>query len=222
MKLRTFFLPACFCATALFFSFVPDAKYFEGCIKYKVQVESYIKEISAKKMLREMGNKSSFFFKNGDYRQEFNGTESNIDYFDHSTGLYYHGPRGNDTFYIHDLKEKEWTIIRMAKIPSARKVAGYNCDELIVATQSGKDNMVMTKRYFYNPAATPIDSQWYSKSLSINEDVIYGTTKSIPLEMEFESKLFKITLTAEKIIPQSLNDEDLHLPKDAITKKATE
>ncbi len=218
MKLQKFLSVFWLCAIVLTMSFTPEEKFFEGEIEYKVTAESFVKGLDANEIIKQFGNKSFFWFKNGDYKQTANGMITKLDFFDHNTVKYYSGSQGSDTFLVQDASLKTDTVIRMENTSSVKKVAGYMCDKFVIHVLSGPEKTSLIMRFYYNEVATRLDPAWYAKAESHSMKLIREHTHSVPLEIEIEYSNFKIVLSATKITRKSLTDEEIHLPKNAKVK----
>jgi hypothetical protein len=203
----------------LLFSFKPEEKYFEGKVEYKMEITSRTHKEDAKQMQKAFGTRATFYFKQGNYKDEYNGTGMRLDFIDVKASKYYFKTTMSDTFYMMDASKITDSIVSVKINKSSKKVAGYSCDELIVKTISIQNLEKAELRFYFN-SALKVNPEWFRTIHIASSDVIYRAMKSIPLMYILDYGHHVTTVTATKVTETAVSDDEVHIPKDAVVKNA--
>jgi len=203
----------CVLANVFFLSLKPEEEYFEGFITYNIYADGSVKESLIQSFRDAFGNKTIFYFKNGDYKQVYNGNLISIEYYNHVSNQRDMQYVGSDTFQESDGSKDADSLLNSTHIKSVKEIAGYTCDEFIFNFKSG-----IHMQAFYNEEARKLNPEWFNNPKAGYLNIVYSRIKSIPLEMIVSKDNFDVYLFAERITRKTLTDDEVHLPKNAIVK----
>jgi hypothetical protein len=195
---------------------VAQTKEFEGMISYQHSFTIKNSSIDKSDLVKYAGSSSQYYYKSGNYKWVFDGSDMEIEYYNASNGRSINRLRGKSTYTWSDKKESD-TLIRYELFKNADTICGYVCDRLKVMIGSKSDpNYAIIRNISFNTQLV-VDPENFKKSgVWCNYDV-YSITRSIPLRIEVIASDWPFTLCyiAEKVDARALTDEEVLLPAKA-------
>ena len=188
-------------------------KYFEGTISYRYSFKD-TKIPNAEKVLTPyIGQGSILYFKEGNYRHEYDGSLLEYDLYNTNDNKFYYKKRNNDTLFYTDCSTRGDSILNFVYTPKAETVMNITCDRLVIEYK-GK-----TETHFYNSDLISINPEWFKNFLRDDEYLIDKKEKSIFLKSENTFEYFTVMSTAEKINVIKLDLNKFQIPSTAILMK---
>jgi hypothetical protein len=191
-------------------TFPSSNEYFEGKIDYTLSFIYKEKEIDTVR-LRELGGQfSTFYFKNGNYRQFFDAKNLKEEIYLTRENKNYLKPNDTDTLQWKQMSGPVDSILKFEKNTAKKKVLGIVCDELIFHY---KDKI---RKYYYNPDSLRIDPAWYRNFKYLNKNVAAQKMNTLFLQCELEYPQFIAIITATSISHEKIDDQFFRIPSSAI------
>jgi hypothetical protein len=187
-------------------------KSFEGLVTYKNAIKSKIKGATDAQILKMMGDKMDYYFKEGNYKTVCNGSLIQWQLYDSKTNRLYTKVALSETIYYNDAAENKDTLLTTKVNKGVATILGYKCDEVILTTTSG------IEKYYFN-SKFAVDPALYSRHLYQNFYDYLKVAKALPLKMILDTKELTVTSEATKITPTAVDDKEFQLPEGAQTEK---
>ncbi|MEM6380577.1 MAG: hypothetical protein AAF705_20500 [Bacteroidota bacterium] len=169
---------------------ISNSNYFEGFV-------TYTHEYSIDSLSHFYGDSSVYFFKEGNYKQVFNGEKVKLSLYDVDSNKII-SIVNSDTI-VTDCSKKSEDILGYEVTEDAETVFGKPCDLLVLRTNR------RTVYYFYNDdlSIDPIRMSGHEySSLSF----IYSKTSALPLKIVNRYANFSVTMTAVDVRKTSLEE----------------
>jgi hypothetical protein len=184
---------------------------FEGKIIYQLQYRSKWPSLKVEDLQSTLGTEHEYLVKNGNYKttispnamvqwQLYSHQDNKLynQFTNNPTILWYDGAKNTDTVYSYTINK------------NVVKVAGYDCDELIMRCKRG------IMKYYYN-AAIKADPLVYKQHRFGNWYFYLQLTQALPLKYIYELTQYSIEHTATQVLPMQLEDSLFQLPANAKT-----
>ena len=180
-------------------------KEFEGKIVYEVSIKSKTDKISTKDLQNIYGTKMTKYFKNGNFKMEYNGEQVQDIYYLKKENKEFDLRKGIDTLFITSYSTENRKLIKSTSKESEIVILNKKCKLLI-------HEIGNVKNYY-----------WYNQSLFINPEnykdtnfsfinVYYKQTKAPWLKYKYEGENFEINYTAISISEEKLDGKLFNLP----------
>ncbi len=185
-------------------------RYFEGEINYKFDFKSDKIKEPGKLLIPVIGVGSILYFKEGNYRHEFEGGTMEFDIYNREENKMYQKKRNNDTIYWTDCSKANNNILDSVFSPKTDTVLGIICDRFAIQYKEASEV------HYYNSDSIYINPEWF-KNFKLNDEYFIDLReKSIYLKNEYSLGYFKLIETATKIIRQIIDIEKFRIPKNSI------
>lgn len=179
-------------------------KSFEGYVVYRTEVKSKSEIVSdqAMKNLLAMGNQSTVFIKEGNYKQIYGPVTT---YYVAKDQKAYNKFNNIDTLYYVDYSSDSSVIKKIIRSNEKMSIAGFDCKSVTIETNDA------TRKYFYAPAL--YYDPGYDKNNTLDVYNVYiKETSSIYLGYSLENKTFIISTTGLKVKQTPVADSVFELP----------
>lgn len=194
------------CLTS-FFSFMSKPKYFEGLIIYKVSYVSENPTVTVERLIKDFGDTTIFYFKEGNYVQTFNGSLMKMNYRNSSNNLFCVETFASDSVECIDCSISDEMITSKKIVKKQALVAGFTCNKLMVTSNDLKGKPKRQGEYYYN-SSLRINPKWFENDKLGSHNVVYGLMRSMPLKIV--TTLYGVTVTMTAIeVRQITFKEDL-------------
>ncbi|WP_339784689.1 hypothetical protein [uncultured Imperialibacter sp.] len=179
---------------------------FEGVITYQISYSSKLPNVTSEQFSSMMGTTQEYYIKHWKYKSVSNGSLSEWQLYVPSENRLYNKFNMSDTLLWNDGGVNADKVVSYEIKKSQAEVLGYNCDALILNTQSGKTI------YYYNDKLK-VDLNLYKNHRYGNWALIMEQTKSLALKMEIETPQFSMTSVAVQVKEMELPDSFFALPE---------
>ncbi len=200
-------------SSILIVGFSSKEKYFEGSIVYEHKYESSNPKMNLKPMEKAYGTRSEFFYKNGNFKQIFNGTQLKLNLFlvkENKTFM----QNSNDTLYYSYEKANE-KVVFLETDTLKDYILGLECKILKLRSNTLDGTFHRNAEYYYNEK-TKIDPKLSKNQIYGSINLIYEKTRAIPLKLVTDYGDMKITMTAIEIKPKKIEDSFFEIAKNAL------
>lgn len=180
-------------------------KSFEGYIVYQTEVKSKSEIISdrAMKNLLAMGNQSTIFIKEGNYKQIYGPVTT---YYLAKDQKAYNKFNNIDTLYYVDYSSDSSVVKKITRSKEKMTISGFECKSLTIESTDA------IHKYFYAPELY-LNPEYDKNNTLDNYNVYVKEASSIYLAYSFESKTFIISGTGIKVKQTPVADSVFELPK---------
>jgi hypothetical protein len=185
-------------------------KYFEGKVVYQNSARSKDSNIKSEDIIRLSGNFSSFYFKNGNYKQLYDAQGLKEELYIQKSNTLYLSSNNTDTFSKHEASIPGDTIEQYILNKNKETILGISCDELIVRDKK------KTMTYYFNSDSLKINPEWFSKYTELNKNFTTKKMGALFLKCKIELPELIFEITATKIVHERLDDAIFELPQNAI------
>ena len=204
------FLFLAFLAICTFNANSQSNTYFEGTIRYKYTFKADKIPDADKLLMPYFGQGSILYFKEGNYRHEYDGGLMEYDLYNKKNNKFYFKKRNNDTLFYSDCSTRGDSILNFVHTPKADTIMKIICDRLVIKY---KDK---TETHYYNSESISINPEWFKNFKRDDEYLIDKKEKSIFLKSENVFEYFTLIGTAENINVKSVDLDKFKLPPNAI------
>jgi hypothetical protein len=187
--------------------------YFEGRIDYKVSFKAKLENLDTTFLRSILGNASTFYFKKGNYRQDYDIKDLQREVYLVKENKSYFKRDQSDTLHWKEMSGPENKVLKFEVNKNKASILNIDCDELIVHYEN------KTYKYYFNSESLSIDPKWFQNFKSFNKNFTTKKMKSLFLKCEIEYPQFIAIITAEKISKESISDEIFEIPNNAILKE---
>ena len=185
-------------------------KFFEGEIIYKFDFKSDRVKDPSKLLTPIIGVGSTLYFKEGNYRHDYEGGIMEFDIYNREDNKMYEKKRNNDTIYWSDCGIVSNNILDTLFKSKTDTVMGIICDQFAVRYKKGSEV------HYYNSDSIRINSEWF-KDFKLNDEYLIDLKeKSIYLKSKNFFDFFELIETATKISRQTIDIEKFKIPKNSI------
>lgn len=188
-----------------FEEFIPVQKEFEGTITYQIKVESKTSNISSEELQKLYGTTAVKYFKDGNFKMMYNGTDINTIYFIKKDNKEYDYRNGMDTLFVTLYDKEDRKLIESIFDRTTTIILNRKCN-LLIHQLDGTANY-----YWYDPSLY-VNPKNFEKSIFSFTNLYFKQAKSPWLKYKFEGNSLRITYTAVKINEEDLNDSIFKLP----------
>ena len=195
-------------------SFSLKEENFEGVIVYEHKYESSNPKMNLKAIEKAYGTKSEYYYKNGNFRQSFNGEELKMNLYILNQNKIYMNTV-NDTLYFDLCDKPNEIVISLENDSIKEKILGYECKILYLKSNKLSGKYYRNAKYYYNEKIK-INPTLSKNQINGSYNLIYEKTKSLPLKIVNDLGSLKITMTAIEIRKQKLDNSFFELAKDAL------
>lgn len=180
-------------------------KSFEGYVVYLTEVKSKSEIISdhAMKNLLALGNQSTVFFKQGNYKQIFGPVTS---YYITKDQKVYNKFTNIDTLYYIDYSSDTSVIKKISRSNEKRYIAGFDCKSLTIESNEA------THKYFYAPSLY-LDPEYDKNNAMDKYNVYIKETSSVYLGYSLETETYLVSGTGIRVNQAPVADSVFELPK---------
>lgn len=180
-------------------------KNFEGFIVYRTEVKSKSEIVSdrAMKNLLAMGNQSTVFIKEGNYKQILGPLTS---YYISKDQKVYNKFNNIDTLYYIDYSSDSSVVTKILKSNEKMSISGFDCKSLTIESNNA------SHKYFYAPSLY-LDPEYDKYNALGNYNVYLKETSSVYLSYVLETKDYVVSTTGIKVKQTSVADSVFELPK---------
>ena len=187
--------------------------YFEGKIIYKFDFASHLIKEPSKLLAPLMGPGSTLYFKEGNYRHEYEGGILEFDLYIQKESKFYQKKRDNDTIYWKDCSVADNKILDSSYLAKTDTVLGIICDRFEIKYKESSEI------HYFNLDSVYINPEWFKNYKSNDEYLIDLREKSIYLKSEHSFQYFKLIETATQINRQTVEFDKFRIFKNAILAK---
>ncbi len=157
-----------------------SAQDFQGKITY---VNSYYSKklgINDLQWGAMMGNRSEYFYKEGNYLVKLNGSLTQGQQYVHNLNSIFNTIANSDSLYCIDAIENRDSVLKIVVNKDVVDVMGYRCDEMIMTTKTGVHKYYYSSRFGVNP-------KLFAKHKFGNWAAYTKVAKAFPLKMIIET-----------------------------------
>ena len=187
-----------------------NQKYFEGKISYKFTFKSDKIANSEKLLTPIFGNGSILYFREGNYRHEYDGGLFEFDLYRKADNKFYQKKWNNDTIYWNDCGIPGEKVQDFQFTPKTDTILGIICDRLFIKYN---DN---SEIHYYNSDSIRTNPVWFENFIFNDENLIDRKEKSIYLKNEQFFDSFTIIENATKITTEVISTDKFKLPTNPI------
>lgn len=197
---------------------VKPVEYFEGVITFEDTYSSSNPAVDIAAVNAQYGTKSEFYFKNGNYKQIYNGSVLKSLLFNSKENRSYIQSSASDTLFYLDCSESNETIVSSEIDNNKASVLGRNCSVLKIIANDllGKPSRIST--YFFDESIS-INPDWFENVRYSSYDKLYAITKSLPIKTIHETENYTVTSVAVSVKKQVIDSSVFQLPRDVVTMK---
>jgi hypothetical protein len=192
------------------YTFGQAQKYFEGKIIYKFSFKADKVPFPDKLLNTVFGYGSTLYFKEGNYRHEYEGGLLEFDLYIKADNKFYQKKRNNDTIFWSDCSIAKDKIQNLLFSSKGDTILGVICDRLLIQY---KDN---SEIHYYNSDSIRINPAWFENFKLNDEYLIDRKEKSIYLKNEQSFANFILIESATKISAEAIDVEKFKLPANLI------
>lgn len=182
------------------------AQYFEGKIVYTNKFTSKMASVSSEQMATTMGTKQEYYIKGGNYKSVVNGTAFKLQVYDNKTNRLYNKLPDIDTLFWLDATTNNDEAISAETRHKKEKVAGVECDVLVVKTKKTTTTYYFSSKYKVNAAL-------FEKHKYGNWYYFVKRSGALPLKIVMEGPGAVMESTATEIKPMALKADFFSLGK---------
>lgn len=173
------------------------AQYFEGKIVYTNKFTSKMARVSSEEIAATMGTKQEYFIKGGNYKSLINGSGFKLQVYDNKTNRIYNKLPDTDTLFWIDAATNADEAISAETRPKKEKVAGVDCDVLVIKTKKITTTYYFSTKYKVNAAL-------FEKHKYANWYYFVKKSGALPLKIVMEGPGVTMESTATEIKPMKL------------------
>ncbi len=195
-----------------------SVEYFEGVITFEDTYTSSNPAVDIAAVNAQYGTTSEFYFKNGNYKQIYNGSVLKSLLFNKKENRSYIQSSATDTLFFVDCSESNEMIASSEIDKNKDTVLGRNCTILRVIANDllGKPSRIST---YYFDESIGINPEWYENVRFSSYDKIYAIMKSLPIKTIHETEHYTVTSVAVSIKKQAIDSSVFQLPQGVVTMK---
>lgn len=190
---------------------------FEGEIHYAHLYQFRVKGIDTMAILNDFGSSSKYYYKAGSYKWTFEKCRMKEEYFSSTAGKTFDRYTDSDTLFLQPDSEGD-TLLRFEIFKNADTISGYVCDRIrvLIGNKFNKDAFLMRLISFSPELA--IDPEKFKKFGSYCNYEVYKITRSAFLRIEMIAPHwpFVLRMEATKVVPRSVNTEEITIPENSI------
>ena len=184
--------------------------YFEGKIRYKFDFASPLIKEPGTMLEPLMGRGSTLYFKEGNYRHEYEGGILEFDMYIQKENKFYQKKRNNDTVYWKDCSVADNRILDSSFLAKTDTVLGIVCDRFEIKYKEGSEV------HYFNSDSVHINPKWF-KNYKLNDEYLIDLREqSIYLKSEQNFEYFKIIETATQINRQTISFDKFRISENVI------
>lgn len=194
----------CFILSLLCITVLGQQKDFEGIVVYRTEVHSKSPILSDRvlKSMFAMGNESTVFIKQGNYKQVYGAVTT---YYIAKDRKVYNKFNNIDTLYFVDYSSDSATIKKITKSGEKKIIAGYECNFITIQSSDA------TRTYYYAPSLHL--NPMYDADDAIGKYNVYlKETSSVYLANTEETETHLVSGTCIKVNQTQLDDSVFKLP----------
>lgn len=180
---------------------------FEGKITYRITVSSPTNSPFADSLQNQLGHKADFYYKNGDYRLDFNGKPFTKIIYKLSTNKQYCILSGKDTIFIDDCNKDERRLLKSYSETTNEQILEKDCEKFVI--EMSKDTFL----FYYSPDLY-IPSQNFKKHQFCHFNTYYKYANAPYLKFVKLGRVFHITYEAIEIETKQIEDDMFSIPVD--------
>ena len=185
-------------------------EYFEGKIIYKNSAQSKNTSFTSEDLLRLSGDSSIFYFKNGNFRQDYDAKNLKQEFYIQKDNRGYIRENNSDTLFWYDRSNPGTEILKHELNKNRSEILGIKCDELILYYQN------KTITYYFNSDSLKINPKWYELFTDLNKNF---TSKKMGVlflkcQLEYPDAIFQLTATS--IVHEKLDNTFFQIPSNAV------
>ena len=183
---------------------------FEGRLVYRTEVKSRSATFSSALMQRLLfaGDKLTVYMKKGQYLRQTGVVD---EYYVPKDEKVYIRFKGIDTLYYRDYADDTSTVLNMVKGTTAKKIAGYDCASLMLASHNDTSQLFYAPMLYENPV--------HHQKLRLNHmNVISEQTKSVWLEGESRTANYILRNSCLQVEPMTVDEALFVLPALPVAK----
>jgi hypothetical protein len=162
------------------------------------------------------GSQSEFYFKNGNYKQIFNGEYMKMNIRKMKENRVYVKYSVNDTLFWWDGSIKNEAVVSSGIKDTSMKILKYKCKVFEITSNRLSGQPHSNRKYFFSPELS-IDPEWYNHCEYGSENLKFSAMKALPLKIVFETGDGIMIMTAIKVTRKKLEDSFFDLPENTIT-----
>lgn len=185
-------------------------KFFEGTISYRYSFKDAKIPNPEKVLTPYIGLGSTLYFKEGNYRHEYDGGMLEYDLYNRTDNKFYFKKRNSDTLFYNDCSVRGDSILNFVYTPKADTVMNIVCDRLAIEYRD------KTEIHYYNSDSISIDPEWFKNFKMDDEYLIDKKEKSIFLKSENDLEYFTVISAAEKVSVSRVDMNKFTIPSNVI------
>lgn len=200
-------------------------EYFEGEVYYKIDYESFIKNLPKEALAKEMGDTLVGYIQENKYAMTFNtkgelGANKTIVLL--AEGYSYMDFAKSDTIYKSKLDKEPGSLLKFRHNPEDKKsILGDLCESITINYEATPGSFYKTRnaKYYFNTKYT-LNPNMYKNHKENFWHLFVGESKSITVRNEVEYlSLFKSTQQAYKIVKKKIPDDFFKIDKTKFIKE---
>jgi hypothetical protein len=180
---------------------------FEGKITYANTFKSQNPQMTDQQLQSMMGETQEYFIKNGDYKNETNGTLMQWQLYVNSENKLFTKMTNSEIVFWNDGLVNSDSILNVKLNKNVINILGYDCDELIFTCESG------IQKYYFNSALKVNVSLFENHKLG-NWYEYLKESKSLPLKIIMINSQFILESIATEVKEMTINENELKLPEN--------
>ena len=180
-------------------------KEFEGKITYEVYVRSKTNKISTDDLQKIYGTRMTKYFKDGNFRMDYNGEDIKTIYFLKNDNTEFDLRNGIDTLFATTYDQEDRKLTKSTFDKSETIIVSRKCNLLIHQIEN------TTNYYWYDPSIY-IDPKNYVNSKFSFTNIYFEQSKSPWLKYKYDGENIEINYTAIEISKEEINKNLFELP----------
>ncbi len=185
-------------------------QYFEGSIQYSHDLRPRSKTIDIVKLRKLVGNGSTLYFKDGNFRHDHDGGEFEFNLYNRVENRSYYKKRDNDTIFWSDCSKGGSCIVRIKPAAKQMEILGIKCRELYIEYTDH------VKVEYFNSDSIRVDPGWFTQYKRDDQYKVDAIERSIFLRSELKYPMVQLITQATAVRRKVLSDDIFKIPADAI------
>ena len=201
---------------------LPDLQaqqFFEGVVHYHHIIEAKDSTANEFLLINFYGNSSKFYFKEGNYRWDFQESELEYQVYNQKENKVFDKYHKNDTLYWTAASEQIEDLVQdFAPKASSGQILDLPMMVYNVKSQFFYNEEVRGRMYYFSPKYA-LNPAWFKQHKLNNLDAIYARTKAIPLRIVVLYPNYRVTYLAIKVEAKPLDKSLFEINKKATLKQ---
>ena len=188
------------------------AQNFEGKVIYKTSFKSKVPNVTDEMFTQMMGTTLEYNFKNGNYRNNFDGTFLLWQIYVQKDNKLYSKFSNSASIFWNDGAENKDEVLKVELNRNVLDILDHKCDELVLTCKSGVQKYYFTSKY-------KIDPMLFENHRFGNFFEYVTKSHAVPLKMVIDNVQFTMECVASAVHEQEIEEASFLLPTDAVLEK---